>query len=604
MKLNYKKIFAVGLAFFLISMFWQAYDNIIAKILIDKFGLNQTWSGAVMALDNVLALFLLPLFGALSDRKNSKLGRRTPFIIVGTVIAAFAFMGMSFVDNYQTTKIQTETTIIEDYSSLKTTELTEVSDWETALSDMLAERDAALAEENITQSQYDKWKTGTYDKMQAILDDTTGTLGEDSIESLNSLYYTYFSTQIWHWNDVITSMYQERFAALQDDGITREQFDSWKTKILDPMLQILIDNPDGLSSFDVNDINDLYYNYLSTRAWQLTASNPTNFVVFMLVLFVALVAMSTFRSPAVALMPDVTIKPLRSKANAIINLMGTLGGLLILILLKIYAMDNLSFVHYTLAFVSVGILMLIFLGIFLWKVREPKLVREKEEEERRYGLTEEEEAKEVGETVEELSAEKKKSLYLILFSVFLWFIGYNAVTSKFSDYAPKVLELGYSLPLMIAYATALISFIPIGIIATKIGRRKTIMIGIVILTLCFGSAAFLTKDSSWIMYIIFGLTGIGWATINVNSYPMVVELSKNSNVGKYTGYYYTFSMAAQIITPIFSGFLMDKIGRIALFPYGALFVASAFITMMFVKHGDAKAVKKDSVIENFDVDMD
>ncbi|MBN2503986.1 MAG: MFS transporter, partial [Bacilli bacterium] len=97
---------------------------------------------------------------------------------------------------------------------------------------------------------------------------------------------------------------------------------------------------------------------------------------------------------------------------------------------------------------------------------------------------------------------------------------------------------------------------------------------------------------------------IGWATINVNSYPMVVELSKNSNVGKYTGYYYTFSMAAQIITPIISGMLMDRWSRIVLFPYAALFVAFAFVTMYLVKHGDAAAPKKTSALESFDVDMD
>jgi MFS family permease len=191
-----------------------------------------------------------------------------------------------------------------------------------------------------------------------------------------------------------------------------------------------------------------------------------------------------------------------------------------------------------------------------------------------------------------LSKEKKLSLYLILASVFLWFFGYNAVTSKFADYAPKVLEMGYSLPLMVAYGTALVAFIPIGIVATKIGRRKTILIGITILTICFGVAVFLTPKVAWLMYGIFGLTGIGWATINVNSYPMVVELSKNSNVGKYTGYYYTFSMAAQILTPIISGMLMDSIGRKALFPYAAIFVAIAFITMFMVKHGDAQPIKK------------
>lgn len=203
-----------------------------------------------------------------------------------------------------------------------------------------------------------------------------------------------------------------------------------------------------------------------------------------------------------------------------------------------------------------------------------------------------------------LSKSKKVALILILASVTLWFFGYNAITTKLSDYAPKVLEMGYAIPIYIAHGSALIAFIPIGILATRVGRKKTILFGVTLLTLCFGSVYFLTPDTSFIMYIIFGLTGIAWATINVNSYPMVVELAKGSNVGKYTGYYYTFSMAAQIITPVFSGFLMDQFGRRILFPYAATFVAIAFITMFFVKHGDTKITGKSSLIENFDVDMD
>ncbi len=534
MKLNYKKVFLIGLAFFLISMFWQTYDNIIAKMLIDKFGLNQTWSGVVMAFDNILALFLLPLFGGLSDKTNAKLGRRTPYIIVGTIIAAFAFMTLSFVDNYQTTKIESQTVITEDYQSIQIASLTDSE-----------------------------------------------------------------------WNVIITGMASERVTALNAEQITPKQYYAWDESIYQPMMNVLDENTDGtLSTFETNDLKDGYYSYLSTRAWQMTSQNPSNFIVFIVILFIALVSMSIFRSPAVALMPDVTIKPLRSKANAIINLLGSFGGILSLIVLKIYGLDNQSYVNYTPAFITIGALMLVFLAIFLYKVKEPKLVQEKEADDIKYGLTDEVEAKILGETVKELSKEKKVSLYLILFSVFLWFVGYNAVTSKFADYSPKVLQLGYGTPLLVAYGTALLAFIPIGILATKIGRRKTILIGITILTICFAAATFLTPNSAQIMYLIFGLTGIGWATINVNSYPMVVELSKNSNVGKYTGYYYTFSMAAQIVTPIVSGMLMDKWGRIVLFPYSAIFVALAFVTMFLVKHGDAVVPKKESALENFDVDMD
>ena len=107
MKLNYRRTILVGFAFFLISVFWQAYDNLIPKILTDKFGLNQFWSGIIMALDNVLAVFMLPVFGSLSDKCSTKRGRRTPFILCGTLAAAILFVGLSVTDNLQLASVST-----------------------------------------------------------------------------------------------------------------------------------------------------------------------------------------------------------------------------------------------------------------------------------------------------------------------------------------------------------------------------------------------------------------------------------------------------------------------------------------------------------------
>lgn len=534
MKLDYKKVFYVGLAFFIISIFWQTYDNIITKILIDKFGLNQTWSGVVMALDNVLALFMLPLFGAISDKTNHKLGRRTPYVIIGTVVAAFAFIGLSFVDNLQTSKIE-NTEIIEKY----------------------------------------EWITESTDEVRQ-----------------EPLY----------WTLIITEMHADRTVSLANGDITQASYDRYMESVYTPMSELITENGvEDLDAIELSYLDGYYHRYLSELAWQVTIQSPTNFVIFVVVLFIALVAMSIFRSPAVSLMPDVTMKPLRSKANAIINLMGAAAGVTSLILLTVLGLGGKSYVHYAGAFISVGVIMLLVLVIFLWKVKEPKLVHEKEADDQAFGLIEEE-----GEVhdMHDLPKDKRLSLYLILGSVFLWFMGYNAVMTKVSDYAPKILQLpSFTLPLLVANVTAIIAFIPIGILSTKFGRRKTILAGIVLLTLCFGSVFFLSKDTGWIMFIVFGLTGIGWATINVNSYPMVVELAKGSNVGKYTGYYYAFSMAAQILTPILSGFFMDLIHPKVLFPYATLFVALAFVTMFLTKHGDA-AVEKKSILENFDVDMD
>ena len=119
MKLNYKRIILVGFAFFLIQAFWQAYDNTIPMILTNKFGMSQAWSGAIMALDNVLALFMLPLFGAISDKHHSKWGRRTPFIVVGPLIAAVMLIALSFVDNAQLHHIS-DVAAIDDPAALET----------------------------------------------------------------------------------------------------------------------------------------------------------------------------------------------------------------------------------------------------------------------------------------------------------------------------------------------------------------------------------------------------------------------------------------------------------------------------------------------------
>ncbi len=550
MKLNYKKTFLVGFAFFIVTLFWTTYDTIVAKILIDKFGLNQTWSGLVMAMDNILALFLIPLFGSLSDKTKSKRGRRTPYIIIGTILASLLFMGLTYSDNRQTTMLETETNITEQYAEFQETEL-DYNAWVLIQNEIVVQWDELLADGVIDQGQYDTFYYEVID-------------GDDTDDRAN-------------WEDD------------QREGIA----------------EILAYEGTDLDNNTLNDLKECFYHHLNQMAWIQTSHEPTVFIIFVINLLFALFAMASFRSPAVALMPDVTNKPLRSRGNAVINLMGTFGGMIAIGLLMVFGLDNLSYVNYAPAFLSIGVLMVVVLIIFLLTVNEPKLVAEKEALDKEYGISDDEEDEdEEIEEGQELSKGQRKSLLLILLSVLLWFTAYNAVTTKLSDYAPKVLELGFSMPLLIAQGVALISFIPIGIIATKLGRRRTIIIGIIMLTACFGSIYFLKPGSSGLMYVIFALTGVAWATINVNSYPMVVELSKGSNVGKYTGYYYTFSMAAQILTPILSGFLMDQLGRTILFPYAAFFAFASLVTMLFVRHGDAKVVKKDSILENFDVDMD
>ena len=353
--------------------------------------------------------------------------------------------------------------------------------------------------------------------------------------------------------------------------------------------------------------NHDYTNYVvparQAYAHQTTVQHPGALIGFIALLLVVLVAMATFRSPAVALMPDVTIKPLRSKANAVINLMGTAGGILVLAIGMAFATSSVrnSLMSYTAYFAVIAGIMLVALLIFRLTVNEPKFVAEMQADSKRFGI-DNGDSDDAPAGSGKLGKAERRSLIFLLLSIVLWFFGYNAVTSKYSVYASNILHKDYNLTLMLAQAAAIVAYLPVGIVASKIGRKKTILGGVVMLAVAFGVAAFLNAESpTMLMNAMFCLAGIGWATINVNSFPMVVEMCSGSDVGRYTGFYYTASMAAQVVTPMFSGFLMDKLGMTVLFPYAAIFVAGAFVTMLFVRHGDSRPIPAKG-LEALDVD--
>ena len=378
------------------------------------------------------------------------------------------------------------------------------------------------------------------------------------------------------------------------DLFTVEEFNAIKREITDPETGKTVTNLE-------------YTNYVvparQACAAQITSENPAPLIWFVALLLIILVAMAIFRSPAVALMPDVTIKPLRSKANAVINLMGTAGGILVLVLgiiFKTSAVENQLMRYYGYYGVVAGI-MLVALFIFVTCVWEPLWAKQMREESVRLGIEEKEEQ---ADEDRKLTKGERVSLMLILASVALWYFGYNAVTSKYAVYAGNILNMDYNTTLLLAQGAAIVAYLPAGIVASRIGRKKTILGGVVMLTAAFAAASFMRAGSSvLVMNILFALAGIGWATINVNSFPMVVEMCSGGNIGKYTGYYYTASMAAQIATPVLSGLLMDMdgVGMTVLFPYAAVFAGLAFVTMLFVKHGDAKPEAKKG-IEALDID--
>ena len=426
MKLNYKRTFLVGLAFLSICAFWQMYDNIVPLILQGTFHLNETLTGAIMAADNVLAVFLLPLLGSLSDKVDTRWGKRTPFIVVGTVLAVVLMMLLPHADKNR--------------------------------------------------------------------------------------------------------------------------------KILC---------------------------CLSSAC------------------FFLLIAMGLYRSPAVALMPDLTPKPLRSQANAIINLMGAVGGIYTLILISLLLKGG-DKPDYTPVFLGVALLMVVSVVLLVLMVREKKLAQEVA----KANLEEETEEEQKADKTGELTPGVKRSLTMILISIFLWFTAYNAVTTAFSRYARTVWGMeggGFANCLMVATVAAIISYIPIGVISAKVGRKNTIMGGLVLMLISFFAAIFFTEYHA-VINLGFALIGMGWAAVSVNSLPMVVEMCSSEDVGKYTGLYYTFSMSAQIVTPILSGAFLQYVSYRTLFPYACVFTVAAMITMSMVHHGDNKPEREKKSAGKFDVE--
>lgn len=437
MKLNIGRTALIGLAFMAISAFWGLYDFAVPLILKNTYALGEAATGVVMAMDNVVALVLLPLFGALSDRR----GRRMPFILTGAMAASALMVLLPVV------------------------------------------------------------------------------------------------------------VRQGMMAQVKGEGLA----------------------------------------------------------AFLVLLGLLLITMGTFRSPAVALMPDVTPKHLRSRGNAVINLMGAIGSALSLVLTNFLVVKTVdatgaSVSDYTWLFVTVAAVMTISVWVVRRTIPETRLKAEAEEINARMALTAL--GEEPQRSVRRLSGAEKRSLVLLLLSVALWFMAYNAITTAFSRYAMEVWQVesegDAATCLLMATAAAIAAYWPVGLLSSRFGRKRMILTGVALLVVCFGVGCF-QRELNVLAYLMFLLVGVGWASIGVNSYPMVVELASGADVGRYTGYYYTFSMAAQVLTPMLSGALLEHAGYWTLFPYALVMAGAAFATMLFVRHGDSKPQAK-SGLEALDVE--
>lgn len=435
LRLSYKNTVIIGFAFFAILMLWQVYNNycplMLAELLEDKIPVYEERLyivGIIMALDNIVALFMLPLFGRLSDKTKTRFGKRMPYIIIGMILASIVF---PFI----------------------------------------------------------------------------------------FISYFYFKSLV------------------------------------------------GL--------------------------------ICLMGLF--LLIMQMYRNPAVALMPDITPKPLRSRANGIINLIGYLGPITAGILIMfVKDTSDAGPIFYIATICMVLIMIMLFLLI-----KENKIVSDNSkniEIGEMYAQTEENIIPN-----KPLSKVDKRNLIILLVSIFFWFMSFNALETFLSTYCQNILanqSLSGTATIVLT-VTSVITFLPAASLAPRIGRKKSIVIGLVFTTIGMLVAGLGGYN---LLYIVFflgvGLAGIGWALINVNSYPMVIELCSQSDIGKYTGMYYQASMIAQSLTPILVGFIMSFVFKSVsvLFVYSTILMAVALIVFSFFKENKERVQQIKKGIEIFDQD--
>lgn len=452
LKLNVKTTLYIGCAFFAILMLWQVYNNycpLFLDYLIRKeYGQSNSFTiGIIMAADNLIAIFMLPIFGTLSDKTNTKYGKRMPYIVIGMILSAIIFPLISVMFY---------------------------------------------------------------------------------IESLTG---------------VIIMM-----------GLT-------------------------------------------------------------------LIIMNMYRNPAVALMPDVTPKPLRSKANGIINFVGYLGAILagaLGMILKIAKDSNSA--NWTptnktngiIAFTIASFFMILALVILVLKIKEKKLLEETKSD-IEYG----EKLSLTLEKIEDnkpISKSDKKNLVILLIGLFLWFMSFNAIETFNSLFCKNVLgDEGIAGTIVIILTiSSIITFIFSVNLPSKIGRKNSVLIGIGSLVIGFGGILlyyylngvfakdFIENHTNGIgfsilpVYIFIAICGFGWALINASSYPMMVEMSTSKTIGKFTGYYYTISMLAQTVTPILIGLIMNQstLSLRLLYIYSLVLMLLAFIIMIFYKENWTKQIVK------------
>lgn len=344
-----------------------------------------------------------------------------------------------------------------------------------------------------------------------------------------------------------------------------------------------------------------------------------NLAGLIVTMVIVIFCMMMYRSPAVALMPDMTPKPLRAKANGIINIMGYFGGFFgtVLFIIPFFKLTNYindptkDIWRLEIPYLVVSLMMIVSVLVLFLKIKENKIETEVEPEMKRGEMAAEIEDKLTDKSDDApMTKANKKMLILILVAEVLWFMSFNSIETFIGNYVIYFLGSQSSFTSILAIvggACSVIGFMTAGLIADKIGRKWTITAGLTLCLISYFIMCFVGKSSGtesvtvggvttvyntfpWPFYLVWGINGFGASLIHTCSFPMVVELCTKKKVGQFTGYYYAASMFAQSVTPILIGLIFLKAREwIALPIYATSLMAAALVVFVFVK--SVKAVK-------------
>ncbi|MBR1624194.1 MAG: MFS transporter [Clostridia bacterium] len=592
LKLNYPQTLKVGLGFAVVMIFWTVYNFVVPLLLEQAFGFSNTIRNVIVGIASAMCMVLLPVFGKISDKSGKsklgrKFGRRTPFIVIGTLITIVAMILVPISVSNQLSS-----------SNVIRTEYHQFFQEESGLIPIANPEDGGMiTRKELLAKWYDEAESGNYSHIGKT---DFEKLKEEHPVATKAFYIGLYDVQISNgkmMGVIGSAKYTQSvvvFDALKGEYVTKDAAEITESdyeslnKIATAWAQYVDDTANDFVSAAVN--KEVNWGY---------------FVFFLIALVLIILAQTVIRTPAVSLMPDVTPSPLRSPGNAMINLVGGVGGGIGFLIYTITFMfaDKISLsTQYWIIFGTMAGALALVLGLFILLVREKKMVENCNKICLEYGLPVYEEKEEKKEEkkpkvgmFKQYGAKKMTSFLLILGAIFMWFIGYYAIANNMPIYCVKILGVSTGLASIVSGASlvvAAIGFIPVGIMGRKIGRRWSVIFGFSLAIISYLLVAICVNKASDTATIIFMacymVSGFGLIFANVNTLPMVLEVSSPEDIGKFTGIYYIATMSAQTLGPIFGGLVMDYIGGSkALFIFSAICVAIGAVMMLFVKHGEA-----------------